>query len=337
MESSVDSGAWGNVQNLGFCGVIKQSQSVLCSRKKLFLAIASTLTLPLCFITLAHGFALDPLISRIQSYEDESDSGDVDTNTDRSLHNRIRADRIRLGVLLAVYVLLVLVFSLLSTAATVYSVACIYTKHPLTYRKVFSVLPRVWRRLFVTFVWAFVVVFFLVGAFLAIVLFVLLVFYRLKFIVAEVLWWLASIVFAMLLFHFTCVFCIANVVSVLEESYGFRALIKSHRLLKGKRVVSYTLYALYLLFSAVIVIGFDGSMFNLDSIALEVLITIVFSVFLAIVNQFSIVIFTILYFVYKAFHHESIDMLALSDHLGAYGRQYVNLRASVQMEEMQSA
>lgn len=330
MEGSLGAGAWGNVQDLGVCGVVKQSGSVLCSRAKLFAALALTLTLPLCFIVLAHNLAIDPLLSRIERYQDLPD-------TDRSLRSRITADRIRLGVLLAVYVILVLAFALLSTAATVYSVACIYTKRSLTYRKVLSVLPKVWRRLLITFLWAFVFVFFLVGAFLAIVLFVFLVFFPLNFIVAEVLWWLVSIIFLAALFHFTCVFNVASVVSVLEDSYGIRALKKSNRLIKGKRMVSYTLYAFYLIFSSAVVIGFDFASHSLSSVALRVLLAIIFALLLAFIDQLGIVVFTILYFVCKSIHHESIDMLALSEHLGAYTGEYVNLRASVQMEAMQHA
>eukprot|EP00250_Pteridium_aquilinum_P009004 c18375_g1_i1 orf=586-1575(-) len=329
MESSTGAGAWGNVQALGVCGVIKQSFSVLHSRARLFAALALTLTLPLCFIVLAHHLAIDPLINRIQENQDLPDA-------DRSLRSRITADRVRLGVLLAAYVLLVLAFALLSTAATVYSVACIYTKRPLTYKKVLSVLPKVWRRLLITFLWAFVFVFFLVGAFLAIVLFVYLVFYPLNSIVAEVLWWLVSFFFLAVLFHFTCIFNLASVVSVLEDSYGIKALKKSNLLVKGKRMVAYILYGLYLIFSSAIVIGFDFASV-MSSVALQVLIAIIFAFILAFVDQLGIVVFTILYFTCKAFHHESIDMLALSEHLGAYAGEYVNLRASVQMESMQHA
>ncbi|MCO5604071.1 hypothetical protein L7F22_058228 [Adiantum nelumboides] len=330
MESPAGAAGWGNVQDLRLCGVVRQSFSVLCSRAKLFAAIAFTLTLPLCFIILAHYLAIDPLISRIHRYEDRAE-------VDSSIRGRITADRIRLGLLLAAYVLLVLVFALLSTAATVYSVACIYTKRPLTFRKVLSVLPKVWRRLLITFLWAFVFVFFLVGTFLSIVLFVYLVFYPLNRIVSEVLWWLVSFVFAAALFHFTCIFNLASVISVLEDSNGIRALKKSNFLIKGKRFVAYGLYALYLIFTSAVVVGFDFASINLSSAALEVLIAIVFAVLLAFVDQLGIVVFTILYFTCKAYHHEGIDMLALSEHLGAYAGEYVNLRASVQMENMQHA
>ncbi|KAI5083713.1 hypothetical protein GOP47_0003456 [Adiantum capillus-veneris] len=330
MESSPGAAGWGNVQDLGICGVVRQSISVLCTRAKLFAAIALTLTLPLCFIILAHYLAIDPLVSRIRRYEENP-------VVDSSLRSRITADRIRLGLLLAAYVLLVLAFALLSTAATVYSVACIYTKRPLTFRKVLCVLPKVWRRLLITFLWAFVFVFFLVGAFLSIVLFVYLVFYPLNRIVAEFLWWLVSFLFAAAIFHFTCVFNLASVVSVLEESNGIRALKKSNNLIKGKRIVAYCLYAYYLIFTAAVVVGFDFASIQLSSAVIQVLIAVVFAVLLAIVNQLGIVIFTILYFTCKAYHHESIDMLALSEHLGAYAGEYVNLRASVQMEGMQRA
>lgn len=329
MEAGGSAGGGDAQAALSVGGVVRQSAKVLSSRAKLFAALAVTLTLPLCFIVLANYLAVHPLASRIDRNEDL-------VSSDSSLRSRITSDRVRLGVLLAAYVLLVLAFKLLSTAATVYSVACIYTKRALTYRKVMSVLPKVWWRLLVTFVWAFIFVVFLVGAFLATALFIFLVFLPLNGVLAAVLWWMVSLVF-LAVFHFTCIFSLASVVSVLEESYGLKAIKKSSLLIKGNRLVAYSLYALYVIFSSVVVIGFDFTSGSLSSVALRVLLAIVFALLLAFVDQLGIVVFTILYFACKAFHHESIDMLALSEHLGAYTGEYVNLRASVQMEPMQQA
>lgn len=330
MEVASSAGVGDAQAVLGLGGVVRQSAKVLSSRAKLFAALALTLTLPMCFIVLAHNLALDPIVSRINRNKNLADKNS-------SLRSRITSDRVRLGVLLAAYVLLVLVFALLSTASTVYSVACIYTKRVLTYRKVMSVLPKVWWRLLVTFLWAFVFVFFLVGAFVATALFIYLVFEPLNGVLALVLWCVVSLLFLAALFHFTCVFSLASMVSVLEESYGLKALKKSSFLIKGKRWLAYALYAIYLIFSSVVVIAFDLALGSMSSVILRVLLAIVFALLLAFVDQLDIVVFTILYFVCKAYHHESIDMLALSEHLGAYAGEYVNLRAAVQMESMQQA
>ncbi|KAH7432979.1 hypothetical protein KP509_07G049100 [Ceratopteris richardii] len=310
------------------CGVVTQSFSVFSVRARLFAIIALTLTLPLCFVVLAHYLAIDPLISRIDRYEDVAD-------IEPSVRRHITLDRIRLGLLVACYLLLVLIFALLSTAATIYSVACIYTKRVLTFRKVMHVLPRVWGRLLITFLWAFIFVFLLVGAFLAVVFFVLLVFYSLNRILAEILWWIATLIFAAALFHFTCIFNLATAISVLEDTYGIKALKKSSNLIKGKRLDAYCLYAYFLVFMAAIITGFDLASMNLSSIGVRVLIAIVFALLMAFADQFGIIVFTILYFICKAYHHENIDLLALSEHLGVYAGEYVNLRAAIQMEGLQ--
>ncbi|KAJ6774139.1 PROTEIN putative-RELATED [Salix purpurea] len=52
-----------------------------------------------------------------------------------------------------------LIFSLLSTAAVVYTIACIYTAREVTFKKVMSVVPKVWKRLMITFLSIFIAVF----------------------------------------------------------------------------------------------------------------------------------------------------------------------------------
>lgn len=308
---------------LNVCGVVRESFKVMCSRAKLFAAIALTLTLPLCFIVLAHNLAIHPLADRVRQ----------DTQ-DAQAHKHLTAERIKLGFLLAAYVLFALLFALLSTSAIVYTVACIYTKRALTYPKVLRVVPRVWRRLLVTFLVAFLFVFFITAAFLAVFLFIFIVFYRLSSVVAMVFWWIAALYFFAVLFHFSCLFNLSCVITVLEESYGLGALRKSIQLIKGRRLVTYILYATYLVLSAVVVLSFDV-LAGIGHLALQIFFAILFALLLSFVDLLGTMVFTILYFTCKAYHHESIDMLVLSEHLGAYMGEYVNLRASVQMESMQ--
>jgi hypothetical protein len=52
---------------------------------------------------------------------------------------------------------------------------------------------------------------------------------------------------------------------------------------------------------------------------------------LTFVTLFGMLAQTVFYFSCKAFHHEQIDWMALSEHLGAYMGEYVPLK-SVQME-----
>ncbi|KAF5446866.1 hypothetical protein F2P56_032463 [Juglans regia] len=54
------------------------------------------------------------------------------------------------------YFTFLLIFSLLSTSNVVYTIACIYTGLEVTFKKVMSVVPKVWKRLMVTFIAFFV-------------------------------------------------------------------------------------------------------------------------------------------------------------------------------------
>ncbi|XP_039000436.1 uncharacterized protein LOC120126282 [Hibiscus syriacus] len=57
------------------------------------------------------------------------------------------------------YFTFLLILSLLSTSVVVYMIACIYTGKETSFKKVISVVPKVWKRLFMTFLWSFAIVF----------------------------------------------------------------------------------------------------------------------------------------------------------------------------------
>ena len=74
-----------------------------------------------------------------------------------------------------------------------------------------------------------------------------------------------------------------------------------------------------------------GSELNL---ALRIGIGLLCFLMLVVVILFGLVIQTVLYFVCKSYHHESIDRSALSEHLEAYHCEYVPLRKDVQMQQV---
>ncbi|KAK2661850.1 hypothetical protein Ddye_000424, partial [Dipteronia dyeriana] len=74
------------------------------------------------------------------------------SNTPTTLQRPKSADMILLTLIKSVGFFFYLAFYLLSTAAIVYTMACLYTAKQTTYKKVMSVVPRVWRkRLLVTY------------------------------------------------------------------------------------------------------------------------------------------------------------------------------------------
>ncbi|KAE8735090.1 hypothetical protein F3Y22_tig00000477pilonHSYRG00448 [Hibiscus syriacus] len=91
----------------------------------------------------------------------------------QKLHDIISSEVAFFWLFKAAYITLYLIFSLLSTAAVVYTVACIYTARELTFGKVMSVVPRTD----------------VVDAVLALVL----LFYFVGFLYMTIIWQLASV------------------------------------------------------------------------------------------------------------------------------------------------
>ena len=57
------------------------------------------------------------------------------------------------------YIVFTLIFSFISTSSVVYSIAYIYTGEEVNFKEVISVVPKVWKRLMVTFLSIFVAFF----------------------------------------------------------------------------------------------------------------------------------------------------------------------------------
>ncbi|KAJ6417815.1 hypothetical protein OIU84_001239 [Salix udensis] len=98
--------------------------------------------------------------------------------------------------------------------------------------------------------------------------------------------------------YITALWHLASVVSVLEPVYGLVAMKKSYELLKGKIRVAV------------------GA--------------------LVIVNLVGLLVQSVLYYVCKSYHHQGIDKTALHEHLGGYLGEYVPLKSSLQMENLEA-
>ena len=55
---------------------------------------------------------------------------------------------------------------------------------------------------------------------------------------------------------------------------------------------------------------------------------------LVIVNLVGLLVQSVFYYVCKSYHHQGIDKSALYDHLGGYLGEYVPLKSSIQMEDL---
>lgn len=126
-------------------------------------------------------------------------------------------------------------------------------------------------------------------------------------------------------------------VSVLEDSYGIKAIKKSIDLIKGKLGLAVAYFfligicygAIEVIFENFVVIGVVGGL------PVRIVVGIVCFLLLFKVILFELVIQTVIYFVCKSYHHENIDKSSLSDHLEVYLGDYVPLKSKdVQLGEV---
>ncbi|XP_027093799.1 uncharacterized protein [Coffea arabica] len=323
------------MQFLGLFGIYAEAYKVVFRWRKIFSKITLSLILPLSFIFLAHIEISHLLKIKIIHTENQLHRAQSEPQKSKKLTDLVWSELAILWLFNITYFTFLLIFSLLSTSAVVYTVASIYTGREITFKKVMSVVPKVWKRLVVTFLCTFL-------AFFAYNLIALLVLMILTMTLGEtsigaVLLILLLIVYILVFVYMTIIWQLASVVSVLEDSYGIKAMMKSQELIKGKMLISIVIFfklnlslaAIQLLFYAHVVHG--GWKFGvLYRLGLGMLcLLLLFKLIL-----FGLVIQTIVYFVCKSYHHENIDKSALSDHLEAYLGEYVPLKSKdVQLEQ----
>ncbi|MBA0856186.1 hypothetical protein Goshw_024477 [Gossypium schwendimanii] len=323
------------MQFLGFFGIYKESYKVIIACRKIFSKITLSLILPLSFIYLLHMEVSSLLFKKIIHTKVELDEAQSPAKAQK-LHDLISNEMAYFWLFKAAYFTLFLIFSLLSTSAVVYTIACIYTARELTFGKVMSVVPKVWKRLMVTFLCTFltmfvyhvVAIFIMVSSVILLlgsdavdaVLAILLVLYFVGFLYMTIIWHLAS------------------VISVLEECYGFQAMLKGKNLIKGKLWVAIIIFLKLIISLVIIQAAFQSLVVHGSSlgIAMRVVYAIICFLLLSKLILFGLVIQTVIYFVCKSYHHENIDKSALSDHLEVYLGEYVPLKAKdVQLEQFQ--
>jgi len=326
------------MRSLGVVGICKEVFNLLRSHLRLFVSLAFTLVLPLGLVIFCHTLVSDPLMNKIGRNEDEKATEIPGSPAAVRTQNRLDAEFFALAIITILYFVFVLAFSLLSTAAIVYSVACIYTAKGLTYVKVISVVPRVWKRLLFTFLWANVLIFLYYVALFFI--FVILLFLSAILNVNLLILFIPVVIlFYCLLIYFNLVWHLASVISVLEESYGIGALKKSAELIKGKRRVACVVFVVYGM-CTIFVVSLFNIFVNSNDHVNNYFGRFFFGLFLLLlwtcVHLIGILIQTVVYFVCKSYHNENIDRYALSEHLDGYLGEYVPLKGPVSLEALEA-
>jgi hypothetical protein len=300
------------LKGLGFFGIFKESFKLIFKWKKIFTQITLSFIIPLSIIFLIHFQISNTFFYNIGIDKDGIDQLAPPPTWYGRFRNTASSEWAAFWLFEAIYVIFLLILSLLSTSAVAYTIACIYAAKEVTFKKVMSATPKVWKRLTITVLLSSVIVFvyniiaialiylgFHLGTAGFVFIIVILILYPIGFIYIGIVWHLAS------------------VVSVLEDSKGLKALAKSKRLIKGKMWVSTV--AIFILLSAYLMaIEYTFElivMFRGRELGLRIGIGLIGLVLLFKLVLFGLVIQTVIYFVCKSNHHESINRAALLDHL----------------------
>ncbi|XP_076909538.1 uncharacterized protein LOC143566837 [Bidens hawaiensis] len=322
-----------DMQFLGFFGIFKESYKIIISCKKIFSQLTLTLILPLAFIFLAFQEISSLMCNDIIDTEIEKDFARPDSKRYTNLSNTLSSERIKYVLFMYAYFIMVCILSLLLTAAIVYTIATIYIGQEVTFKKVMSVVPKVWLRLMTTFVYMLLAVM----VYLILYLWVLII--SLKVLRSNTFVAFLNVflvIYVMGFVYMTVIWQLASVISVLESVDGIKAMTKSIGLIKGNRLVAVLISFMFdILF---VFIQFSFYSYVVDGGLLEAWKRFGFGVlcFLMLLTLFlfGLVIQTILYLVCKSYHHENIDKGDLSNHLESYLGDYVPLIGKeAQLEE----
>ncbi|KAI6699861.1 hypothetical protein NL676_014185 [Syzygium grande] len=250
----------------------------------------------------------------------------------------LSSERLEYWLIEIAYLVFLLVLSLFSTSAVVYTVACNYTGKPITFKKIISVVPKVWKRVAITFIWSFLIhlaySLCMLGTF---VMSVMLIGFS---SVGLAIWIILLILFFIGFVYLSIIWQLASVVSVLEEeNYGIKAMVKGKNLIEGKRRVTSFIFVLLVLFYYGIMIVYQMFVVYSWNLAFDLIVGIPCLILLTFLFLFGLVIQTVIYFVCKSYHCESIDRPALANHLEAYFQSDPQREATrdVQLEQVQIA
>jgi hypothetical protein len=298
------------LQNLGFLGILKESLKLIFSRKKIFTQITLSLILPYSIIGFVELKVFQLIVNDIKKYDNKLDNMDKNTfKYAKTFMAIVSFETSTYMNLLIVYAAFSYTLNLLSTSSVTYTIACIYTDEEITFRKVVSISPKVGKRLIITFIWIIAIdfVYVIVPGALILALPALTGTRR----IGRVIFLLLVIMYVIGFIYFNLVCRLANMVSVLED-YGFRAVIKSFALMKGKIAVFVGFFILRRLSFIATQLAFRK--FLVPSI-LRTGIQILCSLFPLPLNLLDYVAQPVVYFVCKSYHHETIDRNSLADHL----------------------
>ncbi|XVF46027.1 hypothetical protein PTKIN_Ptkin02bG0255100 [Pterospermum kingtungense] len=312
------------LQFLSMPDILRESISIPKRAPKTFYLITLALIFPLSFAILAHSLFTHPILAQLDS--------DPFADPAQTRHEWT--------LLLAIqffYLIFLFCFSLLSTAAVVFTVASLYTSKPVSFSSTISAIPKVFKRLFITFLWVILLMFVYNGLLIAFIVIFIIAVDTQNTLLSLFTFMAILVLFLGVHVYITALWHLASVVSVLEPIYGLAAMKKSYELLKGRVKMAFILVFVYLAICGLIG-GTFGTVVVHGGVNYGVFVRIVVGGFLVgilvIVNLVGLLVQSVFYYVCKSYHHQGIDKSVLHDHLGEYLGEYVPLKSSIQMENL---
>ncbi|KAL3721453.1 hypothetical protein ACJRO7_033882 [Eucalyptus globulus] len=328
------------LQFLGFLGIYRETSKIILKWRNIFAQITLALILPFCVIFLAHFLVSQLLSFKILDHEITRSDTWKDDPEYRDLSRKLKKEWVAFWLVRVGYFIFIFIFSLLSTAAVVYTVACVRAAKQISFKKIMSILPIVWKRLMVTFFWCFAL--FLVYNVVAVGLLIVWLVVVRQFSVGPALGIAVAVILLILYIvgfvYITMIWQLASVISVLEDAYGRKAMAKSKRLIKGKIGLSVWCFLGVLVCSVLVQALFEFFVvLDFVPIGIRIGVGLICLLLLSMLVLFDLVVQTVIYFVCKSYHHENIDGSCLSDHLeGCLGGDCPSEgQKAVQLEQLQ--
>ncbi|MQM05515.1 hypothetical protein Taro_038330 [Colocasia esculenta] len=329
------------LQRLTLGEVLRESVSIPRASPRTFAPITLVLVFPLSFAVLAHNLFTHPIIHRLQT----TSTTTISPPSQLDLGAEAGHAWALLFFYQFLYLLFLFTFSLLATAAVVFTVASIYAAKPVSFLSTLNAIPPVFSRLFRTFLWVSLLMFLYNSAFLLAIIVVIILSGGAASSPGPVALLLLALIFLLFLsvhVYITALWHLASVITVLEPVCGLAAMKKSRELLQGRTRMALVLVLGYLgtcgliggLFGAVVVRAGEEDGVQVSPIV-RVLVGGALVAVLVVLNLVGLLVQSVFYYVCKSYHHQSIDKSALYEHLGGYLGEYVPLKSSIQMESFE--
>ncbi|KAJ4715342.1 Polyadenylate-binding protein 1-B-binding protein [Melia azedarach] len=304
---------------LGFFGILKESFKLIFSRKKIFSQFSLAFLIPLTIIFQVK--IVTAVLFSFNMFKNRDDPEDftVFIIPQYSSLNFNLMDSFRWVIYWIfsemAYLVLLLIFSILSTIPIAHTIGSIYTSRDVNFSRATALISKLWKRVFITFLVIFAITFvydYLLGPVLGLSLRLLLFkkFTVMKLVVGIIL----AILYIAMFVYITIIWRLASVISVMEpDMSGLKAIMKSRKLIKGKMAATVGVFIVILAFSA----GVDTTFMLLvvygPIIPIRIGVGIVCFILKLLAILLLYVVQTVIYFVCKSYHNEEIEECDVAD------------------------